>query len=210
MKTTLSLPPPRRRAVKILAGLAALSLTSVWLTGCTPDKPQFKSIDLTGADYAQGFSLLDHNGQLRTIKDFAGKVVVVFFGFTQCPDVCPTSMAELAEVKRLLGADGDKLQAIFITLDPERDAPEMLKAYMGNFDPGFLALRPTPEQLPQVAKDFKIYYKKVDGKTKGSYTMDHSAGSYIYDPQGRIRLYNRYGSGAEVLASDIRLLIKTR
>jgi len=137
-------------------------------------------------------------------------VVVVFFGFTQCPDVCPTSMAELAEVKRLLGADGDKLQAIFITLDPERDAPEMLKAYMGNFDPGFLALRPTPEQLPQVAKDFKIYYKKVDGKTKGSYTMDHSAGSYIYDPQGRIRLYNRYGSGAEVLASDIRLLIKTR
>lgn len=209
MKTTLSLPPPRRRAVKILAGLAALSLTSVWLTGCTPDKPQFKSIDLTGADYAQGFSLLDHNGQLRTIKDFAGKVVVVFFGFTQCPDVCPTSMAELAEVKRLLGADGDKLQAIFITLDPERDAPEMLKAYMGNFDPGFLALRPTPEQLPQVAKDFKIYYKKVDGKTKGSYTMDHSAGSYIYDPQGRIRLYNRYGSGAEVLASDIRLLIKT-
>ena len=209
MKTTSSLPPPRRRAVKILAGLAALSLNSVWLTGCTPDKPQFKSIDLTGADYAQGFSLLDHNGQLRTIKDFAGKVVVVFFGFTQCPDVCPTSMAELAEVKRLLGADGDKLQAIFITLDPERDAPEMLKAYMGNFDPGFLALRPTPEQLPQVAKDFKIYYKKVDGKTKGSYTMDHSAGSYIYDPQGRIRLYNRYGSGAEVLASDIRLLIKT-
>ena len=209
MKTTLSLPPPRRRAVKILAGLAALSLTSVWLTGCTPDKPQFKSIDLTGADYAQGFSLLDHNGQLRSIKDFAGKVVVVFFGFTQCPDVCPTSMAELAEVKRLLGDDGDKLQAIFITLDPEHDALEMLKAYMGNFDPGFLALRPTPEQLPQVAKDFKIYYKKVDGKTKGSYTMDHSAGSYIYDPQGRIRLYNRYGSGAEVLASDIRLLIKT-
>ena len=209
MKTTLPMPPSRRRAIKTLASLAALSLASTWLTGCSPDKPQFKSIDLTGADYAQGFSLLDHNGQLRTVKDFAGKVVVVFFGFTQCPDVCPTSMAELAEVKRLLGADGDKLQAIFITVDPDRDTPELLKAYMGNFDPGFLALRPTPEQLPQVAKDFKIYYKKVDGKTKGSYTMDHSAGSYIYDPQGRIRLYNRYGSGAEVLASDIRLLIKT-
>ena len=199
----------KRRAVKILTSLAVLSLTSTWLTGCSPDKPQFKSIDLTGADYAQGFSLLDHNGQLRTVKDFAGMVVVVFFGFTQCPDVCPTSMAELAEVKQLLGADGDKLQAIFVTVDPERDTPELLKAYMGNFDPGFLALRPTPEQLPQVAKDFKIYYKKVDGKTKGSYTMDHSAGSYIYDPKGRIRLYNRYGSGAEVLASDIRLLIKT-
>jgi protein SCO1/2 len=208
MKTTLPLPLARRRAVKILASLAALSLTSAWLAGCTPDKPQFKSIDLTGADYAQGFSLLDHNGQLRTVKDFAGKVVVVFFGFTQCPDVCPTSMAELAEVKRMLGADGDKLQAIFITVDPERDTPELLKAYMGNFDPGFVALRPTPEQLPQVAKDFKIYYKKVDGKTKGSYTLDHSAGSYVYDPQGRIRLYNRYGSGAEALASDIRLLIK--
>ena len=209
MKTTPPMLLSRRRAAKTLADLAALSLASAWLTGCTPDKPQFKSIDLTGADYAQGFSLLDHNGQLRTIKDFAGKVVVVFFGFTQCPDVCPTSMAELAEVKRLLGADGDKLQAIFITVDPDRDTPELLKAYMGNFDPGFLALRPTPEQLPQVAKDFKIYYKKVDGQTKGSYTMDHSAGSYIYDPKGRIRLYNRYGSGAEVLASDIRLLIKT-
>ena len=208
MKTIPPMHPSKRRAVKILASLAALSLTSAWLTGCAPDKPQFKSIDLTGADYAQGFSLLDHNGQLRTVKDFAGKVVVVFFGFTQCPDVCPTSMAELAEVKQMLGADGDKLQAIFITVDPERDTPELLKAYMGNFDPSFLALRPTPEQLPQVAKDFKIYYKKVDGKTQGSYTMDHSAGSYIYDPKGLIRLYNRYGSGAEMLASDIRLLIK--
>ena len=209
MKTSLPMFSGRRHALKTLAGLVALSESAGWLAGCTPDKPQFKSIDLTGADYSQGFSLPDHNGQLRTVKDFAGKVVVVFFGFTQCPDVCPTSMAELAEVKRLLGADGDKLQAIFITVDPERDTPELLKAYMGNFDPGFLALRPTPEQLPQVAKDFKIYYKKVDGKTKGSYTMDHSAGSYIYDPQGRVRLYNRYGSGAEVLASDIRLLIKT-
>jgi protein SCO1/2 len=209
MKTNSPVSSARRHTLKMLAGLAALSVTSAWLAGCAPDKPQFKSIDLTGADYAQGFSLQDHNGQLRTVKDFAGKVVVVFFGFTQCPDVCPTSMAELAEVKRLLGADGDKLQAIFITVDPERDTPELLKAYMGNFDPAFLALRPTPEQLPQVAKDFKIYYKKVDGKTKGSYTLDHSAGSYIYDPQGRIRLYNRYGSGADVLASDIRLLIKT-
>ena len=117
-------------------------------------------------------------------------------------------MAELAEVKRLLGTDGNRLQAILITVDPERDTPELLKAYMANFDPSFLALRPTPAELPQVAKDYKIYYKKVDGKTKSSYSMDHSAGSYIYDPRGRIRLYNRYGSGAEVLASDIRLLLK--
>ena len=208
MKKTLQVKTVRRRALIALTGAAALSAASSWLTGCTPEKPQFKSIDLTGADYARDFSLLDQYGQLRTVKDFAGKVIVVFFGFTQCPDVCPASMAELAEVKRLLGADGNRLQAILITVDPERDTPELLKAYMANFDPSFLALRPTPAELPQVAKDYKIYYKKVDGKTKSSYSMDHSAGSYIYDPRGRIRLYNRYGSGAEVLASDIRLLLK--
>ena len=208
MKTNLHAMLVRRRAIGRLAGAAALAAAAGWLTGCAPEKPQFKSIDLTGADYARAFSLLDQNGQLRTVKDFAGRVVVVFFGFTQCPDVCPASMAELSEVKRLLGADGSRLQAIFITVDPERDTPELLKAYMANFDPTFLALRPTLAELPQVAKDFKIYYKKVDGNAKGSYSMDHSAGSYIYDPQGRIRLYNRYGSGAEVLASDIRLLLK--
>lgn len=209
MKTNFPMQPSRRRAVKTLVSLVALSAASGFLIGCSPDKPQFKSIDLTGADYAQGFSLTDHNGQLRTLKDFAGKVVVVFFGFTQCPDVCPTSMAELAQVKQQLGPDGDKLQGIFITVDPERDTADMLKAYMANFDPTFLALRPTLEQLPQVARDFKIYYKKVEGKTPGSYTMDHSAGSYVFDEKGRIRLYNRYGSGADGLASDIRLLIKS-
>ena len=198
----------RRRAIFALAWGASLSVAASWLSGCAPEKPQFKSIDLTGADYARDFSLLDQHGQLRTVKDFAGKVVVVFFGFTQCPDVCPASMTELAEVKRLLGTDGNRLQAIFITVDPDRDTPELLRAYMANFDPSFLALRPTSAELPQVAKDYKIYYKKVEGKTKSSYSMDHSAGSYIYDPQGRIRLYNRYGSGAEVLASDIRILLK--
>ncbi|MGH8830652.1 MAG: SCO family protein [Polaromonas sp.] len=208
MKTS-PLLPSRRRAVQSMAGAALLTMTAGLLTACAPDKPQFKSIDLTGADYAQGFSLADHNGQVRTLKDFAGKVVVVFFGFTQCPDVCPTSMAELAQVKQLLGPDGDKLQAIFITVDPERDTAELLKTYMSNFDPAFLALRPTMAQMPEVAKDFKVYYKKVEGKTPGSYTMDHSAGSYVFDAKGRIRLYNRYGAGAEALASDIRLLLKT-
>ena len=198
----------RRQAVKSLAGAMALLLAGGLLAACSPEKPQFKSIDLTGADYAQGFSLADHNGKQRTLQDFAGKVVVVFFGFTQCPDVCPTSMAELAQVRQLLGPDGDKLQAIFITVDPERDTAELLKAYMGNFDPSFVALRPTPEQLPQIAKDFKVYYKKVDGKSPGSYSMDHSAGSYVFDGKGRIRLYNRYGTGAEALASDVRLLLK--
>ena len=202
--------PARRLAIKAALASVALSAATGLLIGCAPDKPQFKSIDLTGADYAQGFSLTDHNGQPRSLKDFAGKVVVVFFGFTQCPDVCPASMAELAQVKQLLGSDGDKLQAIFITVDPERDTLELLKAYMANFDPTFLALRPTPEQLPQLAKDFKVYYKRAEGKTEGSYSMDHSAGSYIFDRSGRIRLYNRYGAGADVLASDIRLLLKTK
>ena len=178
------------------------------MAACTPSKPQFTSIDMTGADYAKDFALTDQNGQARSVKDFAGKVVVVFFGFVQCPDVCPTSMAELASIKKSLGSDGSKLQAVFITVDPERDTPEVLKAYMTNFDPTFLALRPSMEQLPAIAKDFKIYYKKVEGRTAGSYSMDHSAGSYVYDPQGRLRLYNRYGSGAEGLTSDIRLLLK--
>ena len=203
-----SKPLNKRDALKLIAGSALLAGAVAMMSACTEAKPQFKSIDLTGADYAKGFALTDHNGQLRNLKDFAGKVVVVFFGFTQCPDVCPMTMAELAEVKKLLGPDGDKLQAVFISVDPERDTPELLKAYMGNFDPTFVALRPTPAQLSEVAKDFKVYYKKVEGKTPGSYTMDHSAGSYIFDGKGRIRLYNRYGSGAETLASDIRLLIK--
>jgi protein SCO1/2 len=117
-------------------------------------------------------------------------------------------MAELAEAKKLLGPDGDKVQGLFITVDPERDTPELLKAYMGNFDPGFLALRGTPEQLAAVAKEFKVYYKKAEGKTPTSYTMDHSAASYVYDTQGRLRLYTRYGSGAQALASDLQLLLK--
>lgn len=164
-------------------------------------------MDITGAEYARDLPLTDHNGQERHIKDFAGKVVVVFFGFTQCPDVCPTSMQELAEVKKMLGKDGDRLQGIFVTVDPERDTPEVLKAYMANFDPSFLALSGTPAQLAAVAKDFKIYYKKVDGKTPTSYTMDHSAGSYVYDPAGRLRVYNRYGSGVQALASDVKALL---
>ena len=117
-------------------------------------------MDITGADYGRDFPLPDHNGRPRSIKDFAGKVVIVFFGYTQCPDVCPTSMAELAEVKKLLGTDGDRLQGIFVTVDPARDTAEMLKAYMTNFDPSFLALIPTPEQLAAIAKDFKVYYKR--------------------------------------------------
>jgi protein SCO1/2 len=172
------------------------------------EKPAFKGVDITGADYAQGWTLTDQHGQVRTLKDFAGKAVVVFFGFTQCPDVCPTALQEMVQAKQLLGNQADKLQGVFITVDPERDTPEVLAAYMANFGPDFLALRPTPEQLPKVAKDFKIYFKKVEGQTPTSYTMDHSAGSFTFDPQGRIRLYNRHASGAAALAEDVKILLK--
>jgi protein SCO1/2 len=178
------------------------------MTACSEPKPTFSAIDITGADYARDFALTDHNGQPRSLKDFAGKVVVMFFGYTQCPDVCPTSMAELAEVKKLLGKDGERLQGLFVSVDPQRDTPEVLKAYMANFDPTFLALYTTPEKLEALAKDYKVYYKKVDGKTPTSYTMDHSAGSYVYDTQGKLRLFTRYGSGAPALAADIKLLLK--
>jgi protein SCO1/2 len=178
-------------------------------TACTPDKPQFNAIDITGADYAKGFTLSDQNGQSRSLTDFKGKVVVLFFGYTQCPDVCPTSMTELVEIKRLLGSDADKLQGVFVTVDPARDTAELLKAYMANFDPTFVAFTPTQEQLTTVAKDYKIYYKRVEGKTPTSYTVDHSAGSYVYDTQGNLRLYSRYGVGAKVLAQDIQTLLKT-
>jgi len=196
----------RRSVVSAALGVAFCAFALV--SACSPDKPKFNAIDVTGANYAKGFSLKDHTGQERKLTDFKGKVVVVFFGYTQCPDVCPTTMTELVEVKRLLGAMGDKLQAVFITLDPTRDTAELLNAYVTNFDSSFVALIPTPEQLVEVAKEFKIYYKKVDGKTPTSYTMEHSAGSYIFDGQGQVRLFSRYGSGAQAIAQDVTMLLK--
>jgi protein SCO1/2 len=192
--------------------LVSLALCSALLSACS-DKPAdatasgFSGIDITGADYATGFSLTDHNGQPRTLADFKGQVVVIFFGFTQCPDVCPTSMTELAQARQLLGPQGEKLQGLFVSIDPERDTPEVMKAYMASFDPSFLALYAAPDQLPDLAKSFRIYYKKVAGPTPTSYTMDHSAGSYVYDTQGRVRLYHRYGSGAPALAGDVKKLL---
>ncbi len=198
----------KRNAIKNIAAYALLAGATGLFSACSEQKPAFAAIDVTGANYAKNFELTDHNGQVRHLTDFAGKIVVMFFGYTQCPDVCPTSMAELAEVKKALGPDGDKLQGLFVTVDPERDKPEMLKAYMANFDPTFLALTSTPEKLAELAKDYKVYYKKVDGKTPTSYTMDHSAGSYVYDTKGQLRLFTRYGSGPAALVADIKLLLK--
>lgn len=198
----------RRRAFSSAALVLLMGTVITGLVGCSQDRLAFHGVDITGADYAQGWTLSDHNGQVRTLKDFAGKVVVVFFGYTQCPDVCPTALQEMVEAKQLLGPDADKLQGIFITVDPERDTPELLKAYMANFGPDFVALRPTADQLPKVTKDFKIYYKKVEGQTATSYTMDHSAGSFSFDPQGRVRLYNRHAGGPAALAEDVKLLLQ--
>jgi len=200
-------PNPRRYCLKSIAKYSLLTSAGGIFSACTEVKPAFTGIDLTGADYAQGFQLPDHNGQQRTLKDFAGKLVVVFFGYTQCPDVCPTSLTELAEAKRLLGAQGDRLQGIFVSVDPERDTPELMKLYMASFDPSFLALHATPDQLVGLAQSFKVYYKKVTGSAPNTYTMDHSAGSYVYDTKGRIRLYHRYGSGAPALAADLKILL---
>ena len=184
-----------------------LAVSAALLASCSEKKLVFNSIDISGGEMGKDFAIKDHNGQLRKLADFTDKVVVVFFGYTQCPDVCPTTMTELVEVKRLLGKDGDRLQALFVTVDPERDTPELLKAYMTNFDPTFLALCPTPAQLAEVAASFKVYYKKVGDDKSTAYTMDHSAGSYVFDPKGHVRLFVRYGLGAQPLAADIAQLL---
>ena len=190
-----------------LIQLLAVAAVPAGLAAGGERKPQFSAIDLTGADYAKDFQLPDADGKVRSLQDFRGKAVVVFFGYTQCPDVCPTTLAEIAQAKQLLGPDGEKVQGVFITVDPERDTPEVLKAYMASFGPDFIALRGTPEQTAAVARDFKVYFKKVEGKAPGNYTLDHSAASFVYDPQGRLRLYARYGSGPQALANDLKQLL---
>ena len=200
--------PHSRRWIRL--GAAALIDGLAGCDGKTPGataKPSFKGVDITGAEYARTLSLTDPDGQRRTLADFKGKVVVVFFGYTQCPDVCPTTMAELAEVKRQLGADGARVQGIFVTLDPERDTAVLLKAYVANFGPDIVGLRGTPEEIQAAAKEFKVFYNKVPGKTETSYTVDHTAGSYIFDAMGKVRLFTRYGSGAQALIDDLKLLL---
>ena len=179
------------------------------LTACSP-KPEFKNIDITGSTaFGKDFSLVDPDGKVRTLADFKGKVVVMFFGYTQCPDVCPTTLTEMQQVMSLMGSQSDKVQVLFVTVDPERDTAAILKQYVPAFDPRFLGLRPVDDAaLEKVAKDFKIYYKKVPGTSPGSYTMDHTAGSYAFDPQGHLRLYIKHAQGPETLAHDLKELLK--
>jgi protein SCO1/2 len=188
--------------------LFACGLLSLGLGACSkPDAPSFAGVNITGAEYARELQLPDAEGRLRSLADFKGKVLVVFFGYTQCPDVCPTTMAELAAVKQQLGPDGKRVQGIFVSVDPDRDTAELLKAYTGNFDPDFVALRGTPDQVKQAAKEFKVYYNKVPGKTEQSYTVDHTAASYLFDTEGHVRVFERYGTGAAVLTQDLKILL---
>ena len=196
----------RRLALSVTLTIATSPALSL-LGACSADKAAFKGIDITGATYARELNLPDAAGKPRSLAEFKGKVIVVFFGFAQCPDVCPTTLAEIAEVKRKLGADGSKVQAVFVTLDPERDTPEVLSAYIANFGADFVALRGTLEQTTAAAKEFKIYFAKVPGKSEGSYTLDHTAGAFVFDAQGRVRLFVRHGAGVEGLQADVKALL---
>ena len=208
----------RRTVLRSAAGLTgaalALPLTVVTLGGCDKVKPdgaptpevKFNAVDITGADYARTLQLKDFDGKPRTLAEFKGKVVFVFFGFTQCPDVCPTTMAELAEVRRRLGVDGDRVQGVFVSVDPERDTPVLLKTYLTGMDPSFIGLTGSLSEIEATAREFKVFYQKVP-TSGGGYTMDHTAGAYVFDPSGHVRLFVRYGLGVDALTADMRHLL---
>lgn len=187
--------------------LLLVGFCSFLLLACNQPAPSFKNTDLTGASYARDFSLTDANGKPRTLADFKGKAVVVFFGYTQCPDVCPTTLSEMAGVMKKLGPLSDRVQMIFITLDPEHDTPVILAQYVPSFDPRFLALTGDTAAIQKAAQEFKVVYQKVAGSTAGNYSIDHTAASFVFDPQGRIRLYVRSSMGPEALEQDLRSLL---
>jgi protein SCO1/2 len=191
--------------------LTCLLVLCVAMTGCDrdPRAPVFRSTDVTGADFGRDFQLTDFDGKPRRLSDFRGNVAIVFFGYTHCPDVCPTTLSELASAIKQLGPDGGRVQVLFITADPERDTNEILKQYVTAFNPRFVGLRGTPAETAQVAKAFKVLIQKNPGTEPNNYTVDHSAGAYVYDPNGRLRLYVAYGQGAAVFAHDIALLLKS-
>lgn len=200
----------RARRRSLLQGFGAWCVTGCLagaLAGCQRPAEPFKAIDITGANYARELSLPDAEGRPRSLADFRGQVVVVFFGYTQCPDVCPTTLAEVAEVKRSLGVDGQKVRGVFVTLDPQRDTDAVLRAYVASFGPDFVALRGDADATLAAAKEFKVFFAKVPGKTEGQYTLDHTAGSYVFDTQGKVRLFTRYGTGAAALAHDLKILL---
>jgi len=187
-----------------------LFFSLAWVLVACDSKPTFKNVDITGSKaFGTNFGLIDVDGRLRTLADYQGKAVVMFFGYTHCPDVCPTTLIEMQEVMRLLGPQAAKVQVIFVTLDPERDTSEVLKQYVPAFNPSFIGLRPANEEaLNRLTKEFKIYYKRVPGLSPNTYTIDHTAGSYVFDPKGQLRLYIKHGQGPEVLAQDLKTILQ--
>lgn len=190
------------------ACLFACALAVSFFSGCGPQQPTFRNTDVTGADCCTDFRLTGHDGKPRTLADFRGKVVVMFFGYTQCPDVCPTTLMELKAALQQLDGDAGRVQALFVTLDPERDTRELLAAYVPAFDPRFLGLYGDAEATARTAKDFRVFFRKQPGTTPDNYTVDHTAGSYVFDPQGRVRLFIRHGDGGANLIADLRALLK--
>jgi protein SCO1/2 len=191
-----------RRALALLAAALLLAACS------QSEGPSFRATDITGAELGRDFQLTDHNGTPRTLADFRGKVLVVFFGFTHCPDVCPTTLAELARARKQLGADADRVQVVMVTVDPERDTPRLLREYVPSLDPTFVGLTGDAEAIARTAREFKVFYQKAAGATPQTYNVDHSSGTFVFDPAGRVRLLVGYGQGAEVFAHDIKLLLQ--
>jgi protein SCO1/2 len=189
--------------------LALLLVATLALSACGPSEPQFRSADVTGTTYGRDFALTDHHGKAVTLADYRGKAVVLFFGYTHCPDVCPTTLSELAAAMEKLGPAAKDVQVLFVTVDPARDTPALLGQYVPAFNPSFVGLYGDAAALERTAKEFRVLYQKQEGQTPESYTMDHSAGTFVFDPKGRLRLYVGYGQGADVFAHDLGELLRT-
>lgn len=205
MPRYLSITTSRERAWR--AFLLALALL---LAACGPSASKFRSTDITGASYGKSIELRDSSGKLRTLHDFQGRIVVLFFGFTQCPDVCPTTLGQVAAALKQLGSDASRVQVLFVTLDPERDTPQLLAQYLGAFDPSFIGLYGDMEATRRTAQEFKVFFEKRPGATPQRYSIDHSSQSYVLDAQGRLRLFVRHERITEDLAEDIRVLLREK
>ena len=198
---------PNLRRLLLVALTVAFMLTAVGCKQSESNPETYSATDVAGANFAKDFSLTDHNGQHRTLADFKGKVVILFFGYIQCPDICSNTLSELAAVMQRLGAKADGVQVLFVTLDPERDTPSIMSKFVSSFNPKFLGLYASPAQIAETAKEFKLFYQKQPGKSKQNYTLDHSSGTYIYDASGKLRLYASYELGVDALVADIQLLL---
>ncbi len=190
--------------MKLLSPL--LFCIAILLAGCS-DPPHFVSTDISSVDWGKDFSLTDHNGQARRLADFRGKAVVMFFGYTQCPDVCPTTLSALRNAMQILGEDAKQVQVLFVTVDPERDTAKLLAQYVPAFYPSFLGLYTDGKSTRALAKEFKVFYAKQAGSTPDGYSVDHSTGSFAFDPKGKLRLLLRHGETPANIAADLKMLL---